>query len=736
MNARVPTGALHAGLDERSAQEVAPLWWPMARLGEGLEALARLSGLGRAAAQPLGSPPLGLPLDDGDPTAEARRWVEWAGTQLGLEVVPVDTSVPDLARLLRGAAPVVLPFEDERGQGFFLLLGCARGRARLLGPDLRPQRVGLDALRNAMCWPREAPHFPEISRLLEAARVPPKRRDKVRAAMLRERLASERIGPCWMLRLPASTGFWQQLSEARLLHRAAAALAVFAGLYALEIAGWGLIGHAALAGRLDFGWLAAWLLLLASMIPLRLAGGWLQSTFALGAGRVLKSRLLAGALRLDIEQVRQLGVGHLLGRVIESQALESLVFNGGFAVLVALIELAFAAWVLTLGAAPLPQLAALAAWCVLTGWLSWRYVGRLRRWTMARLDLTHELVERMVGHRTRLAQERPRRRDEHEDQALQAYLQVSREMDTAAVPAFAGAPSLWLLLALAALAPAFTASTTAGTTVAAGTLAISLGGMLLAQRAFGSLAGGLAGLGRAAIAWQQVAELFHAGAGDEAAPARPFLPMNRMPRPGSGVPLVDARGLRFRYRREGTAVLDGADLAIQPGERILLEGASGGGKSTLASLLVGLRTPQAGLLLLGGLDRHTTGDDWHRLATEAPQFHENHILSGSLAFNLLLGREWPGPAADLREAEQLCRELGLGDLLDRMPGGLMQLVGETGWQLSHGERSRVFLARALLQRAPLTVMDESFAALDPETLALCLRCVQQRAQTLVVIAHP
>lgn len=732
MNARVPTGALHAGLDERSALQVAPLWWPMARLGEGLEALARLSGLGRAATQPLGSPPLGLPLDDGDPTAEARRWVEWAGTQLGLEVVPVDSSVPDLARLLRGAAPAVLPFEDERGQGFFLLLGSARGSARLLGPDLRPQRVGLAALRNAMCWSREAPHFPEISRLLEAARVPPKRRDKVRAAMLRERLASERIGPCWMLRLPASTGFWQQLSEARLLHRAAAALAVFAGLYALEIAGWGLIGHAALAGRLDFGWLAAWLLLLGSMIPLRLAGGWLQSTFALGAGRVLKSRLLAGALRLDIEQVRQLGVGHLLGRVIESQALESLVFNGGFAVLVALIELAFAAWVLTLGAAPLPQLAALAAWCVLTGWLSWRYVGRLRRWTMARLDLTHELVERMVGHRTRLAQERPRRRDEHEDQALQAYLQVSREMDAAAVPAFAGAPSLWLLLALAALAPAFTA----GSTVAAGTLAISLGGMLLAQRAFGSLAGGLAGLGRAAIAWQQVAELFHAGAGDEAAPPRPFLPMNRLPKPGSGVPLVDARGLQFRYRPEGPAVLAGADLAIQPGERILLEGASGGGKSTLASLLVGLRTPQAGLLLLGGLDRHTTGDDWHRLATEAPQFHENHILSGSLAFNLLLGREWPGPAADLREAEQLCRELGLGDLLERMPGGLMQLVGETGWQLSHGERSRVFLARALLQRAPLTVMDESFAALDPETLALCLRCVQRRAQTLVVIAHP
>ena len=84
----------------------------------------------------------------------------------------------------------------------------------------------------------------------------------------------------------------------------------------------------------------------------------------------------------------------------------------------------------------------------------------------------------------------------------------------------------------------------------------------------------------------------------------------------------------------------------------------------------------------------------------------------------------------------ICRDLGLGPLLDRMPGGLMQMVGETGWQLSHGEQSRLFIARALLQRAELIVLDESFAALDPETLSLSLKCVLARAPTLVVIAHP
>jgi ATP-binding cassette subfamily B protein len=231
-----------------------------------------------------------------------------------------------------------------------------------------------------------------------------------------------------------------------------------------------------------------------------------------------------------------------------------------------------------------------------------------------------------------------------------------------------------------------------------------------------------------------VAELFHAARRENA--PQPFLTTAQMRGAGAGPRLIDANGLTFRYQAAGEPVLRGADLAIGRGERILLEGASGGGKSTLASLLAGLRDADSGLLLLNGLDRHTLGDNWHRLATEAPQFHENHVLSGSFGFNLLLGREWPAPDADLDEAEALCRELGLGPLLARMPSGMQQRVGETGWQLSHGERSRLFLARALLQKAQLTIMDESFAALDPETLAQCMACAIRHDTTLMVIAHP
>ena len=107
-----------------------------------------------------------------------------------------------------------------------------------------------------------------------------------------------------------------------------------------------------------------------------------------------------------------------------------------------------------------------------------------------------------------------------------------------------------------------------------------------------------------------------------------------------------------------------------------------------------------------------------------------------MGFNLLMGRNWPATDDELKEAQQLCIELGLEDLLRRMPSGMMQTVGESGWQLSHGERSRVFLARALLQGAQLTILDESFAALDPETLKTCLDCAFRRAETLVVVAHP
>jgi ATP-binding cassette subfamily B protein len=199
---------------------------------------------------------------------------------------------------------------------------------------------------------------------------------------------------------------------------------------------------------------------------------------------------------------------------------------------------------------------------------------------------------------------------------------------------------------------------------------------------------------------------------------------------------VEAHDLTFRHSGRNQPTLSGCSLTIKPGDRLLIEGPSGGGKSTLASILTGLRRPDSGLLTIDGLDSHTLGvDGWRQRIVAAPQFHENHVLTGTLAFNLMMGRRWPPEPQDFDEMETLCRELGLGDLLARMPAGLSQTVGETGWQLSHGERSRLYIARALLQNANVVILDESFAALDPENLRRAVACVAARSQTLVVISH-
>jgi ABC-type multidrug transport system fused ATPase/permease subunit len=140
---------------------------------------------------------------------------------------------------------------------------------------------------------------------------------------------------------------------------------------------------------------------------------------------------------------------------------------------------------------------------------------------------------------------------------------------------------------------------------------------------------------------------------------------------------------------------------------------------------------------LRGLDHPSFGlAGWRRRVTAAPQFHENHVLTHTFAFNLLLGREWPASFESQDEARAICSELGLDGLLARMPGGLQQLVGETGWQLSHGEKSRLYIARTLLQGADLVILDESFASLDPETMGLAVRCVLKRAPSLLVVCHP
>jgi ATP-binding cassette subfamily B protein len=654
-------------------------------------------------------------------------WMAAAAGWLGIEAEPATLLYSGAADSLRAAGPALLRLPGDEPRLLALLAG---GRCvTLIAPDGGKVRRPLEEVRAALCRRLEQPFAAETDALLKAAGVSPRRRPRAGRAILRQRLQSHPIAGCWLLRLPAGASFWRQVRLAGLPRQFAALASLHLAQYGLWVLAWWLVGLAALEGRLDHGWVAAWALLLISMVPLRAMGTWLQGRLAIGAGAILKQRLLGGALRMEPDEIRHQGAGQLLGRVLESQAVESLALNGGFLALVAGIELVVSAAVLAAGAGGWIHAALLLGWLAAALLVAWRYLRRSREWAAARLDMTHELVERMVGHRTRLAQEPPERWHDGEDQALDRYLEISAAADRPAAWMLAAVPRGWLLLAVLALAPAFVAGAPAPE------LAIAVGGTLLAFRALKRLAASLWRLAGAAIAWQQVAPLFHAAA----RPQPPGAPAYAL-RSAGGLdhqPVVEARDLTFRYRHGGDPVLQGCSLRIARGDRVLLQGRSGGGKSTLAALIAGLRLPESGLILLDGLDRHTLGvDGWRRRVAAAPQFHENHVLTGTFAFNLMLGRRWPPQPRDFAEMDRLCRELGLGELLERMPAGLLQTVGDTGWQLSHGERSRLYIARALMQEADLVVLDESFAALDPENLRRAVACVLERAPTLMVIAHP
>jgi ATP-binding cassette subfamily B protein len=615
------------------------------------------------------------------------------------------------------------------GEPAFLVIACRRGSSLLALSTTRrwhrlDARACAEALRSATAIDQQR----AVDALLEAAAVDPRRRGRVSRALLREQLADADVADAWQVIAEPGGRFRRLLRDIGLFRSGAALVALHGAQFSLWLLSWALIGRGALDGRTDWGWMTAWVLLLATIVPLQLWTTWAQGALALSVGRLLKQRLLVGALRLDSEKVRHQGAGELLGRVLESDAVESLAIGGGLQAGLALVELVLSAAVLWLGATGGIHVLLLVALALLTGLAAAAYHRQRASWSMARLAMTHQLVERVAGHRTRLAQEHPSRWHVEEDRSLEDYSARSAMLDTWVPTLLVALPRGWLALGVGVLAPSFVDGRSPAS------LAVSLGGVLLAGLALRRFAEGLSQLSGAAIAWTEASPLFHA-AGER--PLTPALSDDARGRTGATSAALEVRDLSFRYPGGTAPVLAGCSLHARAGDRLLLEGRSGGGKSTLACLVAGLRTPSAGLVLVDGLDRRTLGAHaWRQRVVAAPQFHENHVFCETFAFNLLMGRRWPPTDADLDEAEVIARELGLGDLLDRMPAGLMQLVGEGGWQLSHGERGRLFTARALLQGGGVMILDETFAALDPETLQQTLECVLRRAPTLIVIAHP
>jgi len=724
--------------------------WPVERLGELLEILARKS---RLSSQPknISQPPDSL-LDSGDEQALS-QWVDNAAGYLDLEAEPISVQYADLNLLLRSGGPAVLritgyPSNNLNSQrinvAFLALVSAKRNKARLLCPDLKVRTVKSSYIEILISSTLESGLGAMVDEVLNDARIPPELTAHARRAILHDQLGPIRIEAGWILRLPAGVKLTNQFREQNLYRP----IWIMIGMYILQqllsIASWFVIGRGIFQGHFEFGWILGWAILLLFTIPVALIVSDAQSELSISAGAIFKQRLLQGTLRLEPEEIRHQGLGQFLDRVMQSEAVELLALSGGFISILSFIELGLALFILTRVPDSLLIALSLIAWIFITLYLLWRYARESQVWANAYRDMTNDLVESMVGHRTRLIQEDQKHWHDKEDQTLENYLRLSENLDRVGMQITAVVSRGWVIVGLSGLALIFVTANPAPQT-----LAIGLGGVLFAAQGLGKLTGGAQSLSNLAVAWQQVGPLFEAASRKRQLPDLNYVPPARGVGPGSEniqlataqsakqQPLMLARDLFFRYRATGRPVLDGCTLQVYPGDRILLEGPSGGGKTSLGSVLTGLRQPESGSLLLWGYDSKILGnEEWRRRVVMAPQFQENHVFSETFAFNLLMGRRWPPTQEDLAEAQIICEELGLGNLLERMPSGFQQMLGESGWQLSHGERSRLFIARALLQQADLIILDESFGALDPENLSRAMKCVLERAQSVIVIAHP
>ncbi len=699
--------------------------WTIAQLGEALEQTSRH---GQWFRQPQQAPR--APADLQNDAEALNRWVMLAAATLGMEAEPVMASFADLAQMVERAAPALLQLparENETDARFIALVGGG-SKPAVLGADLRVYHFDAHLLIHALTRDQIAPYLPTVDALLDAADVPQKRRAHARRTIIEQQMGSYPRPYGWLLRLSPASQVIEQVQAQRLWLPLGQLVLIQLVQLALLVGAWALIGGATFGGQNSALWLPVWALILFTGIPVQLAMGSAQNRFATGLGTLFRQRLLFGTLHLKPDEIRVQGMGQFLERVMMADQVEMLAIGGGLTALLAVFQLFAAMGALALGAGGIAQAATLGVFVLIMGAVGWYYTHANHRWVSTYRQMTNDLVERMVGHRTRLAQQDPAEWHEPEDAEMERYLTLSGQFDRAGV-LIEAMPRLWIVVGIAGLIPAFLAGE-----LAVSALAISLGGILLASNALTTIAEGLNSVVNMSLAWNQVGPLFNAASRYQAPPPAALQITNA---PATASPILRARELVFRYRPHSHPILDEINLDIFSGERILLEGPSGGGKTTLAAVLAGLRDTESGLMLLDGLDRRMVeNEETPRRIAMAPQFHENHIFTATFGFNLLMGRRWPPEPQDIAEAEALCDELGLRDLLNQMPSGMQQMVGESGWQLSHGEASRVFIARALLQRAAMVIMDESFGALDPENLERALRCALGRAQTLVVIAHP
>ncbi len=193
---------------------------------------------------------------------------------------------------------------------------------------------------------------------------------------------------------------------------------------------------------------------------------------------------------------------------------------------------------------------------------------------------------------------------------------------------------------------------------------------------------------------------------------------------------IELRDVSFRYADGEPDVLQHISLRIEPGESVAVVGPSGGGKSTLIKLMLGILEPTSGQVLAGGVPLPRLGlRAWREQVGAVMQ--DEPLFSGTVADNICFFDAEP----DVSWLRQCARVAAVHDEIEALPMGFDTLIGELGTALSGGQKQRILLARALYKRPRILLLDEATSALDVERERVVNQAVRQLALTRVIVAH-
>lgn len=195
---------------------------------------------------------------------------------------------------------------------------------------------------------------------------------------------------------------------------------------------------------------------------------------------------------------------------------------------------------------------------------------------------------------------------------------------------------------------------------------------------------------------------------------------------------IELDRLTFRYSPEMNAVLNELSLLIPRGSKVAFVGASGGGKSTVASLLTRFYEPEDGAIYVNGKPlQQLKRSDWTQKATIV--FQEPYLFPDTIRVNLLMGMDY------ISEYEMIkaCQATLIHDYISSLPNGYDTIIGERGVTLSGGQRQRLALARAIIRKSDVLILDEATSSLDLESERQIQENLDRlwKGKMMIVIAH-